>query len=77
MTASGTCHACEKVAFKFHYITSYNGDGKHDGYWHCEDHGPSSITESSRGKSKETEYDMSRMNRAERRFYARKGCLPV
>lgn len=42
MTASGSCYECGKTATSFHYTTPRSETpGRHEGYWHCPEHGPS------------------------------------
>ncbi len=68
MTASGTCHKCDKTARQFYYTEPFNsGDGKgHQGYWHCPEHGPTTIDTSS-ADGPETPKNKVRLNRADRR----------
>lgn len=74
MTSSGICHKCEKIASKFHYNTTFKGNG-HDGFWYCDEHGPENT------KVFETDMDYSNknkpltagMNRADRRYFERTG----
>ena len=73
MTASGTCHGCNKVATNFYYTRPRKDEfDSHEGYWHCDDHGPGAIT-GTNTKGPGTESNAApppgrvRMNRAERR----------
>lgn len=41
MTSSGRCHQCTRIAFNFHYTRERSNDfDSHEGFWHCEEHGP-------------------------------------
>lgn len=41
MTSSGICHKCDKIANHFHYTRPRKDEfDTHEGFWHCEDHGP-------------------------------------
>lgn len=72
MTSSGTCHKCDKAAYRFHYTRPRrDAYDTHEGYWHCEAHGPrDEDTSSPEGGSKLA--FAPRLSRAERRKLLRK-----
>ena len=77
MTANGECYKCGKLANHFHYNQPYQGAG-HDGFWHCAEHGPrkQTVFETAVDFSNREKPLTAGMNRAERRFFKRKGRLP-
>ncbi len=45
MTASGSCDTCGKPAKGFKYTTpKEQTPGRHEGFWYCEDHAPTSLS---------------------------------
>lgn len=73
MTSSGICHICMKIATNFYYRRPLKEAGFHDGFWHCEDHGPTSTKTNSAGEKVPTDAEFRpRMSRAERRKLERK-----
>lgn len=78
MTSYGSCHRCGAQAFSFHYLTKReNTFAAHDGYWHCNLHGPDSFRNHDQGTANplgvvEYKDPMHGMNRAERRAFKKK-----
>ncbi len=71
MTASGNCHKCGKVAAGYHYTKPrLSPFDPHEGFWHCEEHGPKQAVMMSRPYSKDQNFGL---NRAERRALKKRG----
>lgn len=72
MSASGSCYICKQEAFKFHYTRPRKDIYDiHEGYWHCDKHGPIVVTETGPGIEQFEKDPHAGMNRAQRRALKR------
>lgn len=71
MTSSAKCHQCDRIAYSF--CNHYGKVDIHDGFWHCEYHGPVYETDTSNQNvriddtSTDSTYQMDGYDRLSRR----------